>query len=276
MIERITSGRFSTITRLSTKALRLYDERGILSPERDPVNNYRYYTLAQVEDGIKIRMMAEMGFSLEEISEVMGILSHGDLDELDDIFMHKSSQIEREITRLKRLRNLIQSYNPIEVLYMSCSEPEIKQITGMRVLSRREKGRYSQVIGKLIGELMTELQRDENRGKVHMTGPVMFISHDREYREEADIEIAIPISGRISLSSDEYEVKRFPELRAVSLVYTGPYHEIGAGYSRAMNYVAEKGLAISGNIREIYLNDPQRVEESQLMTEIQIPVEVQG
>jgi DNA-binding transcriptional MerR regulator len=48
----ISIGRFSQITRLTQKALRLYDERGLLKPSiKDPVTGYRYYALSQIENG---------------------------------------------------------------------------------------------------------------------------------------------------------------------------------------------------------------------------------
>ena len=44
----IAIGAFSRITRLSTKALRLYDEMRLLTPARvDPATRYRYYHLEQ-------------------------------------------------------------------------------------------------------------------------------------------------------------------------------------------------------------------------------------
>jgi len=41
--------------RLSQKALRLYDRKGLLVPEaKDPFTEYRYYTVSQLEKGMKI------------------------------------------------------------------------------------------------------------------------------------------------------------------------------------------------------------------------------
>jgi AraC family transcriptional regulator len=56
------------------------------------------------------------------------------------------------------------------------------------------------------------------------------------------------------------------------VLYTGPYHEVGGAYTKAIDYIGSHGLQVNGLCREMYLNNPQEVPESKLMTEIQIPV----
>ncbi|MGO9082934.1 MAG: MerR family DNA-binding transcriptional regulator, partial [Streptosporangiaceae bacterium] len=47
-MEEISIGEFARRSRLSLKALRLYDERGVLVPSRvDQASGYRYYDTAQ-------------------------------------------------------------------------------------------------------------------------------------------------------------------------------------------------------------------------------------
>lgn len=65
-VDQIPIGRFSVITRLSQKALRYYDQKGILTPEaKDTITGYRYYTGTQIQQGVKIKHLTELGFSLE-------------------------------------------------------------------------------------------------------------------------------------------------------------------------------------------------------------------
>ncbi|MGI8446018.1 MAG: MerR family DNA-binding transcriptional regulator [Streptosporangiaceae bacterium] len=46
----LTIGEFARASRLSPKALRLYDELGLLTPARvDPVSGYRLYEPGQLE-----------------------------------------------------------------------------------------------------------------------------------------------------------------------------------------------------------------------------------
>lgn len=62
-----TIGQLAKIVGVSTKALRLYEEKGLIHPERSDENNYRLYgdeTKAVLQ---KIIMMKFLGFSLEHI-----------------------------------------------------------------------------------------------------------------------------------------------------------------------------------------------------------------
>ena len=68
IIDQIPIGRYSVITRLSQKALRYYDKKEILIPEaKDPFTGYRYYTGAQIQQGIMIKHLTDLGLNLVEI-----------------------------------------------------------------------------------------------------------------------------------------------------------------------------------------------------------------
>ena len=94
-----------------------------------------------------------------------------------------------------------------------------------------------------------------------------------EYKETgADIEIALPVSGRISVEDPKMEITTLPAIRAVSVVYRGPYPGVEAGYNRIFLYARENNLETLSPDRELYFNDPAEVPEEELMTEIQMPV----
>jgi effector-binding domain-containing protein len=101
----------------------------------------------------------------------------------------------------------------------------------------------------------------------------MTIYHDQDCREEdADVEMALPIAGRITLDDPSIEVKNLPGGTFVSTVYTGPYQAIGKAYERIYAYIADHGYDPDGPGRDLYYNDPHEVSEDQLMTEIQCPI----
>ena len=68
----LTIGRFADATGLTAKALRHYDEIGLLVPARvDPDNGYRYYDPAQVEDAVTIRRLRALELPLDEIKDLL-------------------------------------------------------------------------------------------------------------------------------------------------------------------------------------------------------------
>jgi DNA-binding transcriptional MerR regulator len=71
-VEEISIGEFARRSRLSLKALRLYDERGVLAPSRvDQASGYRYYGTAQLDEARLVVMMRQLQLSLAAIKELL-------------------------------------------------------------------------------------------------------------------------------------------------------------------------------------------------------------
>lgn len=67
-MELLTIGEFARASRLSAKALRLYDELGLLRPAAvDPVNGYRRYSPGQLETARIVAWSRRIGMPLAEI-----------------------------------------------------------------------------------------------------------------------------------------------------------------------------------------------------------------
>jgi DNA-binding transcriptional MerR regulator len=71
-MEEISIGEFARKSRLSVKALRLYDELGVLVPARvDKDSGYRYYDDAQLETARLVAMMRQLDLPLATIKELL-------------------------------------------------------------------------------------------------------------------------------------------------------------------------------------------------------------
>jgi len=274
--DQIPIGIFSRITHLSQKALRLYDEKGLLVPaEKDLCTGYRYYTCDQIERGIWIRNLLWLGFSLQEARDLLDAKCRGDVESIRGLFEKRLSETEEEARRLHAVQEILRTQDPLTGGFcMSVTEPIIKEVPALRVISRRERGVYQETIPRLIMELCGCFESDRaQRSTARVTGPVMFICHDEEYREtDADIEVALPITGRISVEKPEIEVRNLPGGMFVSVVYTGPYPGVGKAYERLFAYMGQHNLIPAGPSRELYINDPREVPEHEVMTEVQCPV----
>jgi protein phosphatase len=70
----LTIGAFSKATRLSPKALRLYDELELLRPARvDPETGYRYYAMEQLEQARLVAWLRRLGMPLALIRQVCAL-----------------------------------------------------------------------------------------------------------------------------------------------------------------------------------------------------------
>jgi DNA-binding transcriptional MerR regulator len=71
-VNEISIGEFARRSRLSLKALRLYDERGVLVPSRvDRASGYRYYDTAQLDQARLVVMMRELQLPLRTVRQLL-------------------------------------------------------------------------------------------------------------------------------------------------------------------------------------------------------------
>ncbi|KUN83683.1 hypothetical protein AQJ66_17815 [Streptomyces bungoensis] len=72
--ELLTIGAFARASRLSPKALRLYDELELLRPARvDPYSGYRYYAVEQLRQARLVAWLRRLGMPLAEIRAVCAL-----------------------------------------------------------------------------------------------------------------------------------------------------------------------------------------------------------
>lgn len=103
-------GEFSKLTKTTVKALRFYDEAGLLKPAAvDEWTSYRYYTTKQLYPLRKIVALREAGFSIEEIKRIMSG------NDAEGLFADKRAELERDKTlaefKLKRLASIEKSFS---------------------------------------------------------------------------------------------------------------------------------------------------------------------
>lgn len=272
LTDQIPIGTFSFMTRLSKKALRLYDNNGVLVPEaKDPFTGYRYYTAAQLEKGMKIKTLLSLGLSVEKSSKLLDLESNGNYEDIKACFRDKIAETQTEIKQLQRTIDILQNAcenneKAMELFKVFFTEPIVKELSEMRVVSKREKGTFDVTIGKLISEICSCISSHENQqNRVKITGPFMLICHDKVYKEaDADIEIALPVSGKISIEDPKIEIKTLPATKAVSAVYVGPYHGVEVVYNHVLSFVKENNLGLFDLCDELYFNELTEVSEKSL------------
>lgn len=73
-MDLLSIGEFARRSRLSPKALRLYDELGLLAPAKvDEDSGYRYYSEAQLERAQSIAALRELQISLADINAILSL-----------------------------------------------------------------------------------------------------------------------------------------------------------------------------------------------------------
>ena len=183
-VERIPIGTFSSVTRLSQRALRLYDERGLLVPAgKDICTGYRSYTTDQIGRGVTIGHLVSLGFGLADVGALLDARATGDRETVRRLFAARREAVGAELRLLTAIdAALARGGADPEVFAMSISEPVIKEVPALRVLARRGTGTYGETIPRMIGEVCGALApRNGREPAFSVVGPIMTIYHDNEY-----------------------------------------------------------------------------------------------
>ena len=101
-------GRFARLTGLSVKALRHYDELGLLPPAAvDASTGYRWYSTAQVERAETIRLLRRLELPLDEIA---ALLEAGDPELVRKVLLDHQ---RRTALRSAQLKGVLQRVQPL-------------------------------------------------------------------------------------------------------------------------------------------------------------------
>ncbi|MDD3111792.1 MAG: GyrI-like domain-containing protein [Methanofollis liminatans] len=276
-VDQIPIGTFSHLTRLSKKALHCYDQKGLLVPAtKDLCSGYRYYAIAQIDRAVRIRALSGLGFSLDEVAAVLDAAERGETCVLAGLMGGRRRAVQEEIGRLRRVERVLSSADPLKEMFrMSLTEWTIKEIAPLRVISARTKGAYAEVTGSRIEVLCREIASPENRNAgVKVSGTVISICYaGDEDGSDCDVEVALPVTGAVTVRDPAVGVRMLPGCRVLSVLYRGPYENLPLAHRQVREYLDAHGLSQIGPEREVYLNDPAQVAAEDLMTEIQYPVE---
>jgi effector-binding domain-containing protein len=265
-------GDFSKLSRISVKALRYYDEIGLLKPVKvDQYTDYRYYSADQLSRLNYILALKNMGLSLDEIATMIN--SKLTPSQLKDIFILKKGELRQRVD--EEQRRLEQVEKLLIQIEKEGAMPEypvtIKKIEPQLVASVRDVMPDYASIGPVYGDIFKYLGK---KMIFKPFGPLMFICHDNEYKEnDVDIEAIVPINKKIS-GSERVKIYELPGLeKAASIVYKGAYDGIHEAYVALMTWIENNGYQIDGPYRELYFTDPSKVKDpSENVTELQLPI----
>ena len=263
-------GQYSRITGLTIKTIRLYHEKGLLTPGWiDEKSGYRYFDNRNVEQARAIAYLRELAFPLADIKE---ILDH--FEEEADILAFLIRHRESIRTRMEQLGKIASSLDDIiqkeQEAKAMIEEGEFtvgeKDLEEIEVAGIRWKGRYADT-----GKALQQLGRLAGR---HIRGKPVNLYYDDEYKEDdADIESCFPVAGM--KQSGALTLHRLPAGRCAYIVHKGPYEQLGRSYAELMEYIQKRNYETTPPFRELYLKGPGMIfrgNPKKYLTEIQIMI----
>jgi DNA-binding transcriptional MerR regulator len=180
MEDLIPIGQFGSASRLSPKALRLYDENGLLPPARvDPDSGYRFYRIEQLREATLIGLLRSAGMPLLGIRRVLAAPSTAWIDEYE-------AALGGELDERRRILDYVRRFLKEEQMF----EVQTKTLGPQRYVSRTAHVHVQKLMPHIV-----ETVRQLN--ELHeATGPDFVVYHG-EVNEQADgpVEVALPTEG---------------------------------------------------------------------------------
>ena len=265
-------GEFSQLVRVSPRMLRHYEKCGLISPATiDSFTGYRQYSAAQVPLVARIAALRDMGFSIEEIGEILPRFE--DEPYLRNALSQKAADVRLGIEAAEqKLKLLMQMSGKLQKEYdFMLYEVELKKLGAVKVLSLRgiipqydQEGILWEKLGRFIGE---------NRIACHNDGYSVYF--DEAYMESnPDVEVAIPVDT-LGESRGEFVYKEYPAIDlAATLRFSGPFD---GGYDAAGEKLAawleQSGYAFAGNLRgHVIVSPDEDSNPEKWLTELQVAV----
>jgi effector-binding domain-containing protein len=267
MANLIPIGRFSRMTRLSVRALRRYDQLGLLVPALvDPSSSYRYYTYSQANRAEAIRILRRLDMPLEQIRE---LLESDDAAVAAKLLQVHRGRLEDELERQRRRLAFIERLIEREGNVMPY-EVRVKHVPAQRVAATRRTTTLG-TIGPDIADALMRIGRALHGAAT--TGPPLVVFVDVVDEEGGgDVEVAVPVAAAFEGTAD-VAGKELPATTVAWTVHHGPFDEIGPAYHTVAGWIQEHGHEVAGPPREVYLTDPhQTPDEADHRTEVQFPI----
>ena len=268
----------ASICNISPRQMRHYDKLGIINPSlRDEATGYRYYSRGQVQRVLLLKAMQKLGFSLEEISQLLG---KTDLIEFRDRIESQVALFQQELVqcyqRLEQAENLYMQINKAlsaiqygeHLSFFECVFPCSAVVSMRYVGPRANHDLYSLRQAEIMGLI--------ERYNLKTSGPSFTIFHDHKnyaYSEDnRDLEAGVFIQGSTGNCPNAHTFGGFP---CLSGFYHGAYEldQIKLIYEKMQKYAEDIGKGLTGEAIEVYLVGPTITQNAEdYITQIYLPL----
>jgi putative AdoMet-dependent methyltransferase len=102
-MEKLTISEVANRLNITNRAIRFYEEKELISPEKNPLNQYRLFSEKEVWRLQTIMSLREMGLSLEGIQEVLSKVEFGNGDEVEYYLETQQAALFSKWVELKQM-----------------------------------------------------------------------------------------------------------------------------------------------------------------------------
>lgn len=260
-------GDFSKLTHVSVKALRFYDEVGLLKPtyvDRD--TGYRYYSATLLPRLNRILAFKELGIPLGEIIHLL----EGDLpvDRVRESLQNKRAELARRIEREQAQLAEVESW--LALIEHAGRVPDyevtIKRVEPRFVASVRDTLSSYADADELFDELLSHFNQ---RGAPLERAAIWHTCANQ--RRSIDCE-AIFFLREPARARGRAQVYELPGASVACVIHQGSDESCERAYIAARSWIKSHGYAVAGPNRELYWQGDVAQDGDSGVTEIQFPI----
>jgi DNA-binding transcriptional MerR regulator len=266
----LSIGVFARRSRLSMKALRLYDRLGVLTPAHvDPESGYRGYRESQLAAARLVALLRRLDMPLAQVPEVVSAPGPRAAELLADYWetVERRVAFQRELVAHLRIR-LLGCEGSYEVY-----EIREREVPEQLVLTEQRHVQVQELSTWLPEAMMRLEQAAAARGRTD--GPIFVIFHG-EVNEDSDgpVEVCVPVDPTQEPSTDT-PMRREPAHREAYVRLTKAqveFPQILSAYDAVAQWIGSHGLAVGGAPREVYFTDFKAAGATDEVADVAFPV----
>lgn len=267
----LSIGAFARESRLSAKALRLYDRLGLLTPAVvDPITGYRSYRATQLFTARLIVSLRRLDMPLEEIGRIVATDGEAGARLLTEYW----DRVEQRITVQRGLADLLRTSLRGGDARFGALDIRRRAVPDQLVLTEY---RSIQQLAEL--EAWTAATMDRLMGITTVTGRPFVVIHG-EINEDSDgpVEMCVPVGHAPEATATRVE-KAHEEAYVRLTKAQFDYPQILGVYETLERWIEQNRLHVCGSPREIYVRqfqkfaEIQRAEPTAEIAEVAFPIQ---
>lgn len=246
---RLGIGEFARRTRLSHKALRLYDAMGLLPPAHvDAESGYRYYRESQLEQARLIGLLRQLEMPLNRIAEVLGLPGSKAAQAISRYW----GEVEGDVKTKRKLVQYLEGYlgGKGESMY----KVETREVPEQKVATV-QRGVYVKDLPDFIQGATHELLGGLSQAGLSGSGPMFVIYHGAVNEDSAGpVEVCLPFggglepAGRVRVRLEPAHREAFTRITKAQVEFPG----ILKAYDAVERWLKDQETGMSDSPREIY------------------------
>ncbi|WP_282704184.1 MerR family transcriptional regulator [Streptomyces sp. CC219B] len=278
--ELLTIGAFAARSRLSAKALRLYDRLGLLAPAHvDEVSGYRYYRAGQVDQARLVALLRRLDMPLARIADVVAAGGAEGADLLAAYWAGVETRVAAQRTLAEYLRGRLSGRSSEMYEKFVVETVEVPA----QVLLTETRHTLADELPAWIGASLGRLEAAARECGGVVGAPFVIYHSEVSMESDGPAEACMPVADEAAAwawaeargRTWETKVRVEPTRR---LAYTRiskaqvAHPQILAAFEAVEAWMRDKGLEYDGPCREVYFADWDAAGPSDPVCDVAFPV----